>query len=284
MLRCPPPYVWPIVLALLCVLEAAPARAQRSQPLKPGQTSRAPYQSPAARVPPRVPYSPPTPMPRGDTVPLPFNLAWGDTQPRLASLFAGVGSKITEKKATNQGETWTVQGLIAPGLQASLFTFQQGMLTGVEFDYGQPDWDTAKYNEVMGQLRRRLEGLCGGAGEMVRRESGKDTDSGIRQTLMGYQWNRGDTLVQLFYFSAEETAKSLTYRTISVHYHYQNPQGEPAPEGTNAPLMDTPASTPPDPNAEPSVVVPSGQGPGAQPTPTPPVSPKSKKDDDALPE
>ena len=102
---------------------ARPAHAQkRRSPV---------FESPAARVtpPPR-----PTPTPRGDTVPLPFNLVWGDSQQRLASLFAGVGAKITEKKPAGAGERWTVQGLIAPGLQASMFTFQQGILIGVEFD------------------------------------------------------------------------------------------------------------------------------------------------------
>ena len=40
----------------------------------------------------------PAPPPRPDTVALPYNLVWFDNQSRLASLFAGVGAKITDKK------------------------------------------------------------------------------------------------------------------------------------------------------------------------------------------
>lgn len=254
-------WVW----ALAFVLAAGPVCAQRRR-------ATPPFQSPAARVnpPPR-----PTPVPRRDTVPLPFNLMWGDTESRLASLFAGVGAKVTEKKPNGTGQTWTVQGLIAPGLQASMFTFQQGILVGVEFDYGAPEWDTAKYNDIMGQLRRRLEGLTGGPGEMIKRESdASPADPGIKQSLMGYQWTRGDTMLQLFYFSAEEPGQALAYRTISVHYNYQDPAVALPPE---APLGDgsvpggLPVNPEPAPGGEPSVNVPSA----GKPTPPP-----SKQDGD----
>lgn len=257
------------LLALVAAMPAARAQRRRSTPA---------FQSPAARVPspPR-----PTPAPRGDTVPLPFNLVWGDSQQRLASLFAGVGAKVTEREATPQGETWTVQGLIAPGLQASLFTFAQGILVGVEFDYGAEDWDTAKYNDIMGQLRRRLEGLTGGPGEMISRNTDSSpTDAGIKQSLMGYQWNRGDTMLQLFYFSAEEPGKALAYRTISVHYHYQDPAAVVPPElpvGDGSVPGGLPINPTPTPGGEPSVNVPSE----AKPSPSPV---KGKDGGDALPE
>jgi hypothetical protein len=265
--------VWVVVAALFLTTALPTPRgwAQRQRPLtKPGASIPPPYQSPAARG----QSSRPTPMPRGDTVPLPFNLIWGDSQQRIASLFGGVGARITERKPSGQGEVWTVQGLIAPGLQASLFTFQQGVLAKVEFDYGDVSWDTAKYNEIMGQLRRRLEGLCGGPGEMVSRKTEQAPDSKIKQSLMGYQWLRGDTLVQLFYFSAEEEGQALTYRTISVHYHYQDPTAVTSmPEG--------PGPTPPPPlipgstlDPGPSVSVPSSNAP----------TPKSPGDENALPE
>lgn len=258
-----------IWLLVVLVYGAGPLHAQRRRP-------EAPFQSPAARLapPPR-----PTPVPRSDTVPLPFGLTWGDSQSRLASLFAGVAAKITEKKPSGQGETWTVQGLIAPGLQASMFTFQQGILVGVEFDYGATDWDTAKFNDIMGQLRRGLETLAGGPGEMISR--GNDDapiDPSIKQSLMGYQWNRGDTMLQLFYFSAEEPGKALTYRTISVHYHYQDPAATQLPEqppGDGSVPGGLPINPPPTAGGEPSVNVPSD----AKPAPTP------KPDNgDALPE
>ena len=161
--------------------------------------------------------------PRGETVPLPYNMVWGDTQQRLAALFAGVGAKITDKKAAGPKEVWTVEGLIAPDLQTSLFTFSGGMLAAMEFDYGQPEWDLPKYNDKMGLFRRVLESKCGGAGNMISRDTKQEPNSPVKESLMGYQWERGDTTVQLFYFSAEDTSKNLTFRTISVHYHYKDP-------------------------------------------------------------
>lgn len=45
----------------------------------------------------------------------------------------------------------------------------------------------------------------------------------VQQTLTGYEWRQGDTVVQLFYFSAEEKDKGLSFRTISANYQYKEP-------------------------------------------------------------
>ena len=93
---------------------------------------------------------------------------------------------------------------------------------------------------------------------------------------MGYQWSRGDTMLQLFYFSAEEPGKALTYRTISVHYHYQDPAPAPElPAGDGSVPGGLPVK-PPAPGGEPTVDVPSAGKPSA----TPPLKPG----EDALPE
>lgn len=229
--------------------------------------------------------------PRGETVQLPYNMEWSDTPQRLASLFAGVGAKVADKKSTGQTEVWTVQGLIAPDLQASLFTFQAGSLTAMEFDYGQTDWDLPKYNEKMGLLRRVMEGRCGGPGELVSRDTAQEPGSTVKQTFTGYHWSRGDTLVELFYFSAEDTAKSLTFRTISVHYRYKDPVQDQQP----MPETEVQAA---DPNSNPlfggtgasaAVASPSPSVGSGSPVATPAVSPPAKPsptgpDGDPLPE
>ena len=215
--------------------------------------------------------------PRGETVQLPYNMEWSDTPQRLASLFAGVGAKVTDKKSTGQTEVWTVQGLIAPDLQTSLFTFQAGSLAAMEFDYGQTDWDLPKYNEKMGLLRRVMEGRCGGPGELVSRDTAQEPDSTVKQTFTGYQWNRGDTLVELFYFSAEDTAKSLTFRTISIHYRYKDPVQDQQP-------MPEAGAQSADPNSNPlfggtgapAAATPTASGGAVHPEPTPPASPAAK--------
>ena len=192
------------------------------QPLSPATNPATASRDSAAR---RNAGSRRTLAPRPDTVQLPYNLVWGDTQGRLASLFAGVGAKISDKKTDGGKEVWTVQGLIAPNLQNSLFTFQQGQLAALEFDYNQSDWTTDKYNEQMGQFRRLLESKCEGPGELVSRGPTEPPapDATVKETLTGYQWKHGDTVVQLFYFAAEDSAKNQNFRSISVHYHYQDP-------------------------------------------------------------
>lgn len=281
--RAPRPFLsWlaAVSLGVGIALAAGPARAQSGGTRQRLPGNRAPATSPALRGAPQRP-SPPTgavslpraPMlGRGESVQLPYNMVWGDSQQRLAALFAGVGAKIADKKADGQKEIWTVEGLIAPDLQTSMFTFQQGILIAMEFDYGQTDWDLAKYNDKMGLLRRLVEAKCGGPGEMVSRDTVQEPNTTVKQTFMGYQWNRGDTLVQLFYFSAEDTTKPLVFRSISVHYHYKDPALE-------QPAMPEDNSGPVDPNVNPlfggsggaAKSAPPGTGPS--PTPTPNASP-----------
>ncbi len=218
-----------------------------------------------------------TPPPaRPDTVALPYNMIWGDNMTRLASLFAGVGATITNKKTENSVETWTVQGLLAANLQVSLFRFSNSRLAALEFDYGAPDWDTAKYNDQMGQFRRLLDAKCEAPGEMISRQTDQPPDEkGITQSLMGYQWKRGDTLVQLFYFSAEDPAnKALTFRNISLHYYYQDPN-PPAPAD-----VALPENANADPNAStlfggktPAGSAVDGTVPSPAPTPEAPPTP-----------
>ncbi len=206
------------------------------QPLGPVSGTR---DSAARRGPART-----LPGPRPDTVQLPYNLVWGDSAARLASLFAGVGAKITNKKNDGPKEIWTVDGLIAPNLQSSLFTFQSGQLLAVEFDYSQPNWTTDQYNDQMGQFRRLLESKCASPGELVSRGPAEPPapDATVKETLTGYQWKHGDTIVQLFYFSAEDSEKNQNFRSISVHYHYTDPYAAPEPPPDTATASPSPGS------------------------------------------
>ena len=229
----------------------------------------------------------PAPPPRSDTVALPYNLVWFDNQNRLASLFAGVGAKVTDKKTEGPSEVWAVKDLIAPNLRTSFFTFQQGLLIGLEFDYGQDAWETDKYNEVMGQFRRLLETKCESPGEIISRKTDQAPGTAIKETLMGYQWTRGDTSVQLFYYAAEDTAKALNFRSISVHYHYRDPFGPPpGSEQPNAPAPGAQPSpggqtasvsvTPSGPDNSPGGALPlpdNAPAPSPKPAPTPGPSP-----------
>ncbi len=254
----------------------------QATPLPRGALTPHSSDSPASSASSRRRSAPP---PRPDTVALPYNLVWFDSQNRLASLFAGVSAKVVEKKPDGPNEIWTVNELIAPNLRTSFFTFQQGMLVGLEFDYGQDAWDTNKYNEVMGQFRRLLETKCESPGEIISRKSDEVPNSTVKETLMGYQWVRGDTIVQLFYYAAEDTAKALNFRSISVHYHYRDPfapppgsepsptPGAPPPPATGQTASVKVTPTGPDDARGGALPMPDNMPPGSTPAPTAAPSP-----------
>ncbi len=118
----------------------------------------------------------------------------------------------------------------------------------------------------MGQFHKLLDAKCEKSGEPIDRPAAPTPDSAVKQSLTGFQWKRGDTLVQLFYFTAEDPAKALAYRSISVHYHYQ----DIAPPDT-APLPDAPRSNA-DPNANPLFGSGAKAVPSASPTPAIPAA------------
>lgn len=143
----------------------------------------------------------------------PFGFRWNDPMSRVESVLKGAKAQIVGREKKENREIWTVEGLIHPGLKRTLFTFKGGALLGVELQYEYTDWTIERYNERMGQIRRYFDAKYG-TGKLVSRT--RDTDSDVVQTLVGYQWMIGPTMLELFYFSAQHD--SLVYRTISVDY------------------------------------------------------------------
>ena len=119
------------------------------------------------------------------------------------------GRIVTREKKENN-EVWTVEGLVQPGLKRTLFTFREGFLVAIELQYEYPDWTIERYNERMGEIRRYFDAKFG-TGKLVSRS--RDTDTDVIQTLVGYQWMIGSTMLELFYFSAQRDA--LLFRTIT---------------------------------------------------------------------
>lgn len=143
----------------------------------------------------------------------PFGFRWGDPPRRVESVLAGAKARIVDRKQDGNRESWTVEGLIHPGLQRTLFTFRESKLIEVELQYEYADWSIERYNEQMGTIRRYFDGKYG-TGKLVSRT--RDTDTDVIQTLVGYQWMVGATMLELFYFSAEKAPN--TFRTITVDY------------------------------------------------------------------
>jgi hypothetical protein len=148
-----------------------------------------------------------------EDIPPPFGFHWNDTMSKIEQVLVGAKAKILTKDKKEKREIWTVEGLVQPGLRRTLFSFRDGVLREVELQYEYPDWTIERYNDRMGEIRRYFDAKFG-TGKLVSRS--RDTDSDVVQTLVGYQWIVGGTMLELFYFSAQRD--QLVFRSITVSY------------------------------------------------------------------
>jgi len=156
--------------------------------------------------------SAPCAFPVDELVP-PFGFRWTDSMARVDAVLHGAKAKIASREKKENREIWTVEGLIHPGLKRTVFTFKQRALVAIELQYEYPDWSIERYNQRMGEIRKYFDEKYG-TGKLVSRSRDNDTD--VIQTLVGYQWMVGATMLELFYFSAQHD--KLVYRTITVDY------------------------------------------------------------------
>lgn len=148
-----------------------------------------------------------------DDIPPPFGFHWNDTTTKVEKVLLGAKGKIVTKEGKEKRDVWTVEGLVQPGLKRTLFTFKEGFLVEVELQYEYPDWSIERYNDRMGEIRRYFDAKFG-TGKLVSRS--RDTDTDVIQTLVGYQWIVGETMLELFYFSAQRDPN--LFRSITVTY------------------------------------------------------------------
>ena len=143
----------------------------------------------------------------------PFNLRWGETAERMERLLKGAKATIVARRSVEGREAWDVEGLVQAGLKRTVFYFVGGELVEVELQYQKPDWDEAKYDGFMGDVRRRLEQRYG-QGQLMSRK--KEPEGDVMQTIVGWKWNQNNTAIELIYFAAQ--SPSQVFRTLSVHY------------------------------------------------------------------
>jgi hypothetical protein len=143
----------------------------------------------------------------------PFGFRWNDSMARVEAVLHGAKAKLVSREKKENREVWTVEGLIHPGLKRTVFTFKERALVAVELQYEYPDWSIERYNQRMGEIRKYFDEKYG-TGKLVSRS--RDHETEVIQTLVGYQWMVGTTMLELFYFSAQH--ENLVYRTISVDY------------------------------------------------------------------
>ena len=144
----------------------------------------------------------------------PFGFRWNDSMARVEAVLHGAKAKIASREKKENREVWTVEGLIHPGLKRTVFTFKERALVAVELQYEYPDWSIERYNQRMGEIRKYFDEKYG-TGKLVSR--GNDHNTDVIQTLVGYQWMVGTTMLELFYFSAQHDPFP-PFRVISVDY------------------------------------------------------------------
>lgn len=144
----------------------------------------------------------------------PFGFRWNDTTTRVERVLLGAKAKIVSREQKDKHEVWAVEGLKQPGLVRTLFGFtKEGFLVEVELQYEYPNWKIENYNDRMGVIRRYFDAKFG-TGKLVSRT--RDNNSDVIQTLVGYQWIVGQTMLELFYFSAQRDPE--VFRSITVTY------------------------------------------------------------------
>jgi hypothetical protein len=149
-----------------------------------------------------------------EDIPPPFGFHWNDPATRVEQVLLGAKARIVSKEKKEKRDIWTVEGLTQPGLVRTLFSFtKEGFLVEVELQYEYPAWNIERYNDRMGEIRRYFDAKFG-TGKLVSRS--RDTDSDVIQTLVGYQWTVGQTMLELFYFSAQREPN--VFRSITVTY------------------------------------------------------------------
>jgi hypothetical protein len=149
-----------------------------------------------------------------DDIPPPFGFHWNDSMTKVEQVLLGAKAKIVTKERKEKRDVWTVEGLVQPGLKRTLFTFKEGFLVEVELQYEYPDRSIEWYNERIHDIRTYWDAKYGKIGKLVSRS--RDTDSDVIQTLVGYQWIVGGTMLELFYFSAQRDL--MLFRSITVTY------------------------------------------------------------------
>ena len=150
-----------------------------------------------------------------DDINPPFGLHWGETAERMERLLHGAKATVVDRHLVDGKEAWEVEGLLQAGLKRTVFYFHRGELVEVELQYQQDQWDDAKYDGFMGDVRKRLEQKYG-EGQCIARRTEQDPPTDIMQKLIGYKWNLNNSAIELIYFAATDATNA--WRTLSVHY------------------------------------------------------------------
>jgi len=149
---------------------------------------------------------------------VPLGCSWGDDPAKLDELVHAGGLTIvsSEMIPSTQKKVMTVRGVIGAALKQNIFVFQKEELVEIEYQYGDPKWDTKKYQEFFDNFRRMFENKYGPGTLLTKTAASQLDSSGVTTSISGYQWAQSTCVLDLFYYTAERGDQR--YRLVSVHY------------------------------------------------------------------
>jgi tetratricopeptide (TPR) repeat protein len=153
----------------------------------------------------------------------PFGFHWGDSMAHVEALLTYSAAQIVWRAASGDRETWSVEGLIQPGLKSTRFLFEKNALREVELRCQYDDWPFAHYQSRLEELRGYFDAKYRSGQRsqpIVTSIRGNDAEN-----RTGYGWRFQDTNVTVFCrsFTAPFT-RVMSVTELVIHYggHGQN--------------------------------------------------------------
>ncbi|MCX7712320.1 MAG: hypothetical protein N2035_01425 [Chthoniobacterales bacterium] len=148
-----------------------------------------------------------------DEIRAPFGFSWGESMGKIETILLATKARIVDREKLRDGERLQVEGIAQPNLVAAFFVFRSGGLSEVELQYADSLWSKEQYSAYFDRMKRSLEERHGTSQLIARMRSMQNE---ILHTLVGYQWIKQNTSLQIFLFQAEKGTES--FRRLSLHY------------------------------------------------------------------
>lgn len=144
----------------------------------------------------------------------PFGLSFGQSAASVRQALDDGEARLIEEGHVDGHLTWAVTGLPQPGLDRAVLTFDGNRLASVELQYRHGEWNSTRYRSFFDRVKQSITSKFG-PGELIARTQDTGSD-GVLQTVIGYEWRKIRTALQLYYFSATEGDNA--FFTVSIHY------------------------------------------------------------------
>jgi hypothetical protein len=148
----------------------------------------------------------------------PFGLAWGEGEEKIKRLLAGANAGCVNTRTEEGKEIVKVEGLKQTGLKDTLFVFKGNKLTAMELHYQAADWDSAKYDDFIRQVKVRISEKFG-AGGFLAPVTDDPIDNGC--VCWGYKWKKGQGAIDVR--TVWCSGSSGHHESVGVRYEFIAP-------------------------------------------------------------